>query len=103
VEDGLERAYGKIIKIMRKTLSQLATHLNWIFIITYLASVILARALGGEWWYLLSTLPIAWLIDAKQRNQNWFFVGILPVLGLIILLSLENRKKVNEDKDEPVE
>lgn len=84
---------------MKQALGRLATHVNWIFVITYLASIIVARTLGGEWWYLLGALPITWLIDAKGRSQNWFFVGILPVLGIIILLSLENRKKTNENKD----
>ena len=82
-----------------KTLSNLATHINWIFVITYLASIVLAQTLGGKWWYLLATMPITWLIDAKGRSQNWFFVGAIPILGLVVLLALENKKKSSNNGD----
>ena len=76
----------------------LKAHVNWIFVIFYFATAAIAQFLGGGWWYLLTALPISWLIEAKGRNQNWFFVGAIPILGFIILLLLENKKSEVQEK-----
>ena len=76
----------------------LKAHVNWIFVIFYFAAVGIAKTLGGGWWYLLGILPIVWIIDAKGRNQNWFLVGAIPILGFVILLLLENKKSEVQEK-----
>jgi len=80
---------------MKKIFGEFGTHINWIFVISYFAVAIIAQILGGGWWYLLIALPISWLIKEKGRSPNWFYVAAIPILGFIVLLLLENRRKIN--------
>ena len=82
-----------------KVFSKFARHINWIFVVIYFVAAAIAYLLGGGWFYLLVALPIVWIIEAKGRSLNWFYVAAIPILGFIILLLLENKKKVMEARD----
>jgi hypothetical protein len=104
----------KAFHLPRKPGSEIAMnwfkrHLNWTFIIFYLLLVFIASIISvydgfysfacfiiGALVWLLS----AWVLKQKMRRMWWLLILFIPLIGVLFIIALENRRPIVEREQE---